>query len=200
MKDPKQSARTLIWILNGLFLLLILRGVFSAGYHALAIYRLFTDPTALSGKMGLTIDWLTLNAANGFGIDQGTAVSMKLVHLVSAIGITIVSCQCIRCLKGILLPIELGQPFRRGIGGDIQKLGWHCFCLGWLDNLSMLFSVILIENHYGLESMLTTGPITDVSIHPEFRPAWFIVTAVLTILSMVFRQGEELQTLSDETL
>ena len=64
----------------------------------------------------------------------------------------------------------------------------------------MLFSVIVIENHYALQELLVTGPITSVAIRPQFQPVWFIVTAVLVILAMVFRRGEELQTLSDETL
>ncbi len=200
MKDLKRSARTLNWILNACFWLLIARGVFAAGFHISVLFKLFTDPAALSGKMGLTIDWLTLDAANGFGISQNAAVSMKLVQLVSAVIITVIACQCVHQLKHVLLPIELGQPFRQGIAGNISKLAWHCFYLGWMENLSMLFTVILIENHYGLEELLMTGPITGVSIHPEFRPAWFFVTAVLVILSMVFRQGEQLQTLADETL
>ena len=200
MKDLKKSARTLNWILNACFWLLILRGLFAAGFHVSVLYRFFTDPTALSGKMGLTIDWLTLDAAKGFGIDLNAAVSMKLVQLVSAVLITVISCQCIRDLKHILLPIELGQPFRQGIAEHIQKLAWHCFYLGWTENIAMLFSVILIENHYGLQELLVTGSITGVSIRPEFRPAWFFVTAVLVILAMVFRQGEQLQTLADETL
>ena len=200
MKDLNRSARVLNTLLNVLFWLLIARGVFAAGYHCRALYHLFTDPAALTGRMGLTIDWLTIEAAQSFGIDLNAAVSMKLVHLVSAVGITIVACRCVLSLKQILLPIELGQPFRRGIGTQIQKLGWHCFYLGWLDNLSMVFTVILIENHYGLQELLTGGTITDISIHPEFRPAWFFVTAVLVILAMVFRQGEQLQQLADETL
>lgn len=200
MKDLKRSARTLNWILNAAFWLLVLRGLFAAGFHVSVLYKLFTDPAALSGKMGLTIDWLTLEAANGFGIDLDAAVKMKLVQLASAVIITVISCLCVRDLKHILLPIELGQPFRQGIAGHIQKLARHCFYLGWMENIAMLFSVILIENHYGLPELLTTGPITKVLIHPEFRPAWFFVTAVLVILAMVFRQGEQLQTLADETL
>ena len=200
MKDLKRSARTLNWILNGCFCLLVLRGVFAAGFHASVLYKSFTDPAALTGKMGLTIDWLTLDAANGFGISRDAAISMKLVQLISAGALTTIGCLCIRDLKQILLPIELGQLFRRGIGQEIRKLALHCFYLGWMDNLSMLFSVILIQKHYSLQELLTTGPITGVTIHPEFRPAWFFVTAVLAILAMVFRHGEQLQTLADETL
>ena len=200
MKDLKHSARTLNTLLNIFFWILVARGLFAAGYHVLALYKLLTDPTALSGKMGLTIDWLTLDAANGFGLTLDGAVPMKLIQLVSAVVITVIACRCVRTLKHILLPIEVGQPFRSGISGEIRKLSRHCFCLGWMENLSMLFSVIVIENHYALQELLVAGPITGVAIRPQFQPVWFIVTAVLVILAMVFRRGEELQTLSDETL
>ena len=200
MKDLKHSARTLNTLLNIFFWILVARGLFAAGYHVLALYKLLTDPTALSGKMGLTIDWLTLDAANGFGITLDGAVPMKLIQLISAVVITVIACRCVCTLKHILLPIEVGQPFRSGISGEIRKLSRHCFCLGWMENLSMLFSVIVIENHYALQELLVAGPITGVAIRPQFQPVWFIVTAVLVILAMVFRRGEELQTLSDETL
>ena len=200
MKDLKHSARTLNTLLNIFFWILVARGLFAAGYHVLALYKLLTDPTALSGKMGLTIDWLTLDAANGFGITLDGAVPMKLIQLVSAVVITVIACRCVRTLKRILLPIEVGQPFRSGISGEIRKLSRHCFYLGWTENLSILFSVIVIENHYALQELLVTGPITGIAIRPQFQPVWFIVTAVLVILAMVFRRGEELQTLSDETL
>ena len=200
MKDLKRSARTLNTLLNIFFWILVVRGLYAAGYHILALYKLLTDPTALSGKMGLTIDWLTLDAANGFGITLDGAIPMKLIQLVSAVVITVIACRCVRTLKRILLPIEVGQPFRSGISGEIRKLSRHCLGLGWTENLSMRFSVIVIENHYALQELLVTGPITSVAIRPQFQPVWFIVTAVLVILAMVFRRGEELQTLSDETL
>ena len=200
MKDLKRSARTLNTLLNLFFWFLVVWGLFAAGYHVLALHKLLTDPTALSGKMGLTIDWLTLDAANGFGITLDGASPLKLIQLVSAVVITGIACRCVRTLKRILLPIEVGQPFRSGISGEIQKLSRHCFYLGWTENLSMLFSVIVIENHYALQELLVAGPITGVAIRPQFQPVWFIVTAVLVILAMVFRRGEELQTLSDETL
>jgi hypothetical protein len=150
--------------------------------------------------MGLTIDWLTLDAANGFGLTLDGAVPMKLIQLISAVVITVIACRCVHTLKRILLPIEMGQPFRTGISVHIVSLSKCAFWLGLAENLSMLASVIVIENHYDLPALLTGSTVTGVSIHPRFRPVWFIVAAVLTILAMVFRHGEQLQQLSDETL
>ena len=200
MKNLKQSARHLNTILNIIFWFVLLRGIYAAGYHSIVLYRLFTDPSALSEKMGLTIDWLTLDAARGFGISLDTAVKMKLIQLISAAAITVIACLALRVLKRILLPIEVGQPFRTGISAHIVSLSKSAFWLGLAENLSMLASVIVIENHYDLPALLTGSTVTGVSIHPQFRPVWFIVAAVLTILAMVFRQGEQLQQLADETL
>ena len=200
MMDLKRSARTLNWLLNAAFLFLVLRGVFAAGYHCVALYKLFTAPAALSGKMGLTIDWLTLDAETGFGISLDAAIKKKLIQLISAAAITVIACLAIRVLKRILQPIEVGQPFRTGISVHIVSLSKSAFWLGLAENLSMLASVIVIENHYDLPALLTGSTVTGVSIHPRFRPVWFIVAAVLPLLAMVVRQGEELQQLSDETL
>ena len=200
MKNLKQSARHLNTILNIIFWFVLLRGIYAAGYHSIVLYRLFTDPSALSEKMGLTIDWLTLDAARGFGISLDAAVKMKLIQLISAAVITVIACLALRVLKRILLPIEVGQPFRRDISRDLGKLGSYALYLGITENLSTLASVIVIENHYDLPALLTGSTVTGVSIHPQLRPVWFIVTAVLTILAMVFRQGEQLQQLADETL
>jgi hypothetical protein len=200
MKDLKSSARNLNTGLNLVFWLLLGIGIFTVGFHVRALYRLFTDPEALSGKMELTVDWLTLKAYHGFGIDLDGAVRMKLIQLLSAAAFTYIGCRAIRVLKRILLPIEVGQPFRSGISSDIQSLSGYALWMGFVENLSMLATVILMETHYDLPALLLHDPISRVSIDWDTKPAWFIVSAVLTILAMVFRRGEELQTLSDETL
>lgn len=201
MKDLNRAAQTLNTILNILFWLLIAQGIFAVGHHALLLYRITTDPASISGMTDrLTIDWLTIEAAEGFGVSLDAAASMKLMQLLSAAAITVTACLGIRALKRVLLPIELGQPFRTGISKDIQALGKCAFRLGMVENLYILAVVTLMERHSILRSALLGETITRVSADPAFRPAWFIVTAVLIILAMVFRQGEQLQQLADETL
>lgn len=198
MKNLNRSARSLNTILGILFWIVAARGVFTAGYHCVVLFKLFSDPVPLT--MGLTVDFLTLEAASGFPISFDAAISMKLLQLVSAVVITVIACLGLHCLKGILLPIELGQPFRKGISGKIRKLGVLCFWMGLAENLTMLLAVLLIENNYCLTEVLINETVTGVSLNPKLRPAWFLVTAVLSILTLVFRHGEQLQQLSDETL
>ena len=64
----------------------------------------------------------------------------------------------------------------------------------------MLATVSVMERYAILDTLLQSDAVTKITIDPVFRPAWFFVTAVLTILAMVFRRGEQLQQLSDETL
>lgn len=201
MKDLKRSARVLDTVLSIIFWLLIVQGVFAVGSHTLSLYKLFTDPTTFSGKMDrLTVDWLTIEAAGGFGVDLDAAIAIKLVQLISGATITIIACLGILALKRVLLPIELGQPFRSGISADILSLVKCAVWLGMAENLYMMAVVILMERHSILRFLLLSETVTNVSTEPAFRPAWFIAAAVLSILALVFRRGEELQQLSDETL
>ena len=200
MKNLKQSARHLNTVLNIIFWLLLLRGIYAAGFHGLALYKIFTDPSALTGSAGLTVDWLVIEISESFHMDLDAAIPLKLVQLISAIAITVIACMGIRTLKGVLLPIELGQPFRRGISADIGKLVRCAVWLGMAENLSMLATVTVMERYAIADQLLWGGMVTGVSAEPVFRPAWFIAAAVLEILALVFRHGEQLQQLSDETL
>ena len=200
MKNLKQSARILNTILNVCFWLLLLRGIYAAGFHCLALYKIFTDPAALTGSAGLTVDWLVIEISESFRMDLDAAIPLKLVQLISAIAITVIACMGIRALKGVLLPIELGQPFRRGISTEIGKLIRCAVWLGIAENLCMLATVTVMERYAIAEQVLLSGTVTGVTAKPAFRPAWFIAAAVLEILAMVFRQGEQLQQLADETL
>ena len=200
MKNLKQSARVLNTILNVCFWLLLLRGIYAAGFHCLALYKIFTDPAALTGSAGLTVDWLVIEISESFRMDLDAAIPLKLVQLISAIAITVIACMGIRALKGVLLPIELGQPFRRGISTEIGKLIRCAVRLGIAENLCMLATVTVMERYAIAEQVLLSGTVTGVTAKPAFRPAWFIAAAVLEILAMVFRQGEQLQQLADETL
>ena len=103
----------------------------------------------------------------------------------------------IRIIRHILAPMKEGQPFSKGISGDFKKLGW--FLIGWgaVYNVFDLF----LKNQLALRLLpvMGDGPV-EVGIEHHIDLTFLIIAFVLVLGSYIFRYGEELQQLSDETV
>lgn len=103
----------------------------------------------------------------------------------------------LRLVRQILEPMKEGEPFRSGTADRIKRMGWFVIASGLLVNVfeaavkGMLARAIIASSAegpviYGVEHRMDLG---------------FIVTAfIIFLFSYIFRYGEELQRLSDETL
>ena len=103
----------------------------------------------------------------------------------------------IRIIRHILAPMKEGQPFSKGISDDFKKLGW--FLIGWgaVYNVFDLF----LKNQLALRLLpvMGDGPV-EVGIEHHIDLTFLIIAFVLFLCSYIFRYGEELQQLSDETV
>ena len=118
-----------------------------------------------------------------------------------AVGIlgTIVVCGI--CLTGLVLvrnilkPMKTGQPFSGIVTRNLKYLGWLVLGYACLD--------VLYEfpGKAWLARMAIDGSVdSTVSVSHQANLNLFIVAALLFLFSYIFRYGEELQRLSDETL
>ena len=103
----------------------------------------------------------------------------------------------IRIIRHILAPMKEGQPFSQGISGDFRKLGWFVIAYGIVYNVFDLFIKNLLA--FRLLPVMADGPVT-VGIEHHLDPTFLIIAFILFLCSYIFRYGEELQTLSDETI
>ena len=103
----------------------------------------------------------------------------------------------IRIIRHILAPMKEGKPFSQGISSDFKKLGWFVIIYGIIYNVFDLF----IKNQlaFRLLPVMADGPVT-VGIEHRLDPTFLIIAFILFLCSYIFRYGEELQTLSDETI
>ena len=90
--------------------------------------------------------------------------------------------------RRILLPMKRGEPFAKSVSGDMRRLGWLVLIAGGA--LSLANS---IGQAYAVSSELV------VQTH-RLDLSFLFVAAILFLFSYIFRYGEELQRLSDETL
>ena len=92
------------------------------------------------------------------------------------------------------------QPFHNQMADQLHRMGWLNIGLGIVDNLGELFLFGNLIPGYDLDALFANDMILgyEYSISWDFR--FLLWSAVLFLLSYVFKHGWELQQLSDETL
>ena len=93
-----------------------------------------------------------------------------------------------------------GQPFHSEVSKNLRKLGWLGLVICLMVQALEAFSLLTIASMMNLENLLISDKITHANVNISFDPSFLIIPAVFFLLAYVFKYGEQLQTLSDETL
>lgn len=166
-----------------------------------AAYIFRWDPSTIgTGYDSLDIGFLELEIAEKYAPDRWLVLLQAAVTL-------LISCRLFYdCRRGmgyireILHPMKEEKPFDSVISTNIKKLARLSISLGILFNFISLFEQIMIVFVYGLPELLVSEKITHVGGIFSLDLTFLIYWGILHLLSYVFRYGEELQRLSDETL
>ena len=106
----------------------------------------------------------------------------------------------VKTFRSILAPMKNGEPFREGVSKKLNYLARYVCGLGIGINLQKIVSNVLITQAFDLPNLLLSDKITEVDFFFVFDFSFLLVVGILLLLSYIFRYGEELQRLSDETL
>ena len=106
----------------------------------------------------------------------------------------------VKAIRNILAPMKNGEPFHNAVSVNLDRLARYVCSLGIGVNLLEIISNIMITKAYDLHLLLLSEKVTHIEFMFNFDLSFLVVWAVLLLLSYVFRYGEELQQLSDETL
>jgi hypothetical protein len=153
-----------------------------------------------TGYDSLDIGFLELEIAETYAPDRWLVLLQAAVTL-------LISCRLFYdCRRGmgyireILHPMKEEKPFDSVISTNIRKLARLSINLGILFNFINLFEQIMAVFVFGLPELLVSEKITQVSGMFSVDLTFLIYWGILHLLSYVFRYGEDLQQLSDETL
>ncbi len=125
-------------------------------------------------------------------------------YLCAAVGSAAVSLALSACaLKLLLRILQLmaeGRPFDGTVSVNLKKLGW--VTLAGVAAFFVLDSAAaaMEASMFDLDQLFQPGLVTGVTIQNTTSLSFLLIPIMLFLLSYVFRYGEELQTLSDETL
>ncbi len=106
----------------------------------------------------------------------------------------------IRCIRRILAPMKEGLPFAREVAENFRKLGWLAIAGGVLDLILELALDGAVLRAYDMGELFLSEKITAVNISYTLDFTFVLLALILFGFSYIFRYGQELQQLSDETL
>ena len=159
------------------------------------------DPAMVgSGYNTVTLGFLKLQIAEAYAPDAHHVLKVLAVQTALALVVCIVARLCVKCIRQILQPMLKNEPFDSTISINLKKLAKYSLILGITVNIiqSVVTGVLVLG--YDLHLLLLSEKILHLEFVFSFDLTFLVVAAVFLLLSYVFRYGEELQKLSDETL
>ena len=92
------------------------------------------------------------------------------------------------------------EPFHETLAINLKRLAWLVLIDGLLKEGYELINSIFIRRYIDWNTLFYNEYITGVQIDYTFNTTFIIFAIALYMLSHVFKYGQELQQLSDETL
>ena len=110
-----------------------------------------------------------------------------------------VYCIILKTIRDILRPFIHHEPFHETVARNLHRLSILVIinaALGWIGNGIMGW----MARYCNVEQLLLSDVVRSVTINYDFDLTPLLFAGALFLLSKVFLYGQELQTLSDETL
>lgn len=167
-----------------------------------AAANLFNLPDEMVGTVDQMLDFgnITFHIAEGYVPDFGSMLLQNAMMCVLAAVICFVTHLGVKTIRAILAPMKEGQPFHSEVSKNLRKLGWLSLILAAGVQVMEAIELFTVAGMYHLDALLISEKITHVDVNASFDLSVLIIPAVFFLLAYVFKYGEQLQTLSDETL
>lgn len=164
-------------------------------------YILKWDPEMIgTGYETFDIGFLELTIAEKYAHDKWLILLQGAITLAVSCRLLYDGRRGVGYIREILRPMTEEKPFDSIVSTNLKKLARLSINLGILYNIIILSEQIITVFVYDLPSLLISEKITHVSGMFNVDLTFLIYWAILLLLSYVFRYGEALQQLSDETL
>ena len=164
-------------------------------------YVLKMDPTFIGTDYEkFDIGFLELEVAPAFAPNKWLILAQTAFTLLVACRLFYDGRRGIGYIREILKPMIEEKPFDSIVSTNLKKLAKLAVALGITINIIILSEQIVVVFLYDLPGLLISEKITHVTGMFKIDLTFLIYWAILMLLSYVFRYGESLQQLSDETL
>lgn len=124
---------------------------------------------------------------------------LPLILLITAIFIFIIY-KSIQTIESICTITIDHTPFDVRVANHIKKLAKYIFAGGIVFNILEVCRVLYFKQILNFDLLFNTKYVTQINFDIRLHLSFLIFAALIYLLSYIFRYGQELQQLSDETL
>ena len=164
-------------------------------------YVLKLDPTFIgTGYESFDIGFVELEVAESYAPDKWLILAQAAFTLLVSCRLFYDGRRGLGYVREILKPMIDEKPFDSIVSTNLKKLAKLAIVIGILVNIIILSEQIMTVFVYDLPGLLISEKITHVTGMFKIDLTFIVYWAILMLLSYVFRYGESLQQLSDETL
>ena len=161
----------------------------------------------IAGANGAPVQWLNISLTLGSckltlaeppTSRQWTALwSLILVNILIFGG---ASCYTLKILQRIFRPMAEGRPFDVSVSTALKKLAYAALFFGLVRFILESAVQSIMYKAFEIPLLFSSERVASCSVSVISDGSFIIFFVVLLLLSHIFRYGEELQRLSDETL
>lgn len=164
-------------------------------------YILKLDPEMIgTGYASFDVGFLELEVAEKYSPSKWLVLAQVAFTLAVTCRLCYDGRRGVGYIREILQPMKDEKPFDSIVSTNLKKLARLSINLGILANIIILAEQIMTVFVYDLPGLLISEKITHVGGMFNVDLTFLVCWAVLMLLSYVFRYGEQLQQLDDETL
>ena len=159
------------------------------------------DPEMVgTGYNTVRLGFLELQIADMYAPDPYHVLKVMAAQLALSLVMVLVARLCVKCIRQILKPMVENKPFDGAVSANLKKMAKYSLVYGITANVIELLSGIALIRGYDLDMLIMHEMIPHAEFQFSMDLGFLVVWGILLLLSYVFRYGEELQQLSDETL
>ena len=153
-----------------------------------------------SGTYSLELGNVTLELIPDGAIPAEVTRNTVIAGLVFCIPVLLFGAKCLSIIQDILTPMTQGQPFHNAVSRSLRKLSFITLIAGALIELGGMALSALRLGSIRLDALFNPELVAGYTVEHVMNMNFILLFAALYLMSHVFRYGEELQQLSDETL
>ena len=200
MKNIKKLAKSVSWIFElgkMCSVLNVILALFQLG--AVWLYYLMSG-TFFGTSASLALGNVMFYLSEGFQPSTWESVLLATVEHLTTAAVSFLGYFLYKSVCAILDPLKEGQPFHHEVTVNTHRLGWLTVGMGAVGVVSETVTYFMKLNIYDLRELFLSEKILNVTTTMVADLDFILYALILFLLSWIFRHGEELQQLSDETL